>query len=296
MRLLRLGGIVVFLLSSAAFLIFRWYKNNTADTAGPIISFPTDTVYMDVGADEEILLNDVTAWDEKDKDVSGSIIIESISKFVSPGKRIISYAAFDSSNNITKKERYLVYTDYKAPRFSLSRPLSFIVGDYTDIIEYMSAEDCIDGDLSNNIRYEEMDEDFGEHEGEFGVKFWVTNSCGDSSYLPVKVLYQYPNYDGQSRIPVISMEDYIIYLEQGESFNPKNYPFGFCLGDEEYSFLNQASYTINGKSISRDMINIYSNVNTRIPGVYYVDYELTVYEGFTGKTRLIVVVEEKNQL
>jgi len=295
MRLLRLGGLIVFVLSSAAFLLFRWYENYTTDTTGPVISFPTDTIYMEVGADEGILLSDVTAFDEKDKDVTDRLIIESISKFVSPGKRIISYAAFDNSNNITKKERYLVYTDYKPPRFSLSRPLSFNVGDYIDIIEYMKAEDCIDGDLSNNIRYEEMDEDFGEHEGEFDVKFWVTNSCGDSSYLPVKVFYQYPSYDRQSRTPLISMEDYIVYLEQGDSFKPEIYPYGFCLGDKEYSFLKQASYTIGDKSISRDTIKIYSNVNTKIPGVYYVDYELTIYEGFTGKTRLIVVVEETNQ-
>lgn len=295
MRLLRLGGLIVFALSSVAFIFFRLYENYTTDTTGPIISFPTDTVYMEVGPDEGILLSDVTAYDDRDKDVTDSLMIESISKFISPGKRLITYAAFDSSNNITKKERYLVYTDYRPPKFSLSRPLSFNIGDYIDVIEYMRAEDCIDGDLSNNIRYEEIDEDFGKREGEFEVTFWVTNSCGDSSYLPVKVFYQYPSYDRKSRTPIISMDDYIVYLEQGDSFSPESYPNGFCLEDKDYSFLKQASYIIGGKSVSRDMIKIYSNVNTKIPGVYYVDYELTIYEGFTGKTRLIVVVEEKNQ-
>jgi len=291
MRLLRLGGIIVFILSSAAFFIYKGYEMITADKEGPVIIFPTDTVYAEVDADEDILLNDVKAYDEKDGDVTDSLIIESISKFVSPGKRIISYAAYDSSNNISKKERYLVYTDYRPPRFSSSKPLSFNIGEYIDIVEYMKVWDCIDGDLSNNIRYEEKDYNFGEFEGEYEVKFWVTNSCGDTSYLPVKVEYIYPSHERKSKAPVISLEDYIVYVEKDSDFNPKSYPYGFTLGDRQYYFIEQNPLTINGKPISRDMIKIYSNVNTQVPGVYHVDYEMTVYDGFTGKTRMIVVVE-----
>lgn len=292
MRLLRLGGLIVFVLSGIAFLIFRSYEIYSIDTEGPVISFPTDTIYVEVGADEELLLADVTAFDERDKDVSDSLIIESISKFVSPGKRIISYAAFDKSNNISKKERYLVYTDYRPPRFSLTRPLSFNIGEYMDIIEYMRAEDCIDGDLSNNIRYEEIDENLGGNEGEFAVRFWVTNSCGDTSYLPVKVTYIYPSHERQKRTPEIILDDYILYLEKDSYFRPDIYPKGFTLGGVEYYFNEQSSFVIDGKHINKNMVKIYSSVRTDIPGVYYVDYELTIYEGFTGKTRLIVVVEQ----
>lgn len=291
MRLFRIAGLVVFVLSTVAFSIYRGYVINDKDTTGPAITFPSDTLYTEVNTAEDMLLEDVKAFDEKDGDVSESLIIENISKFISPGKRIITYTAFDDSNNITKKERYLIYTDYISPRFSLSEPLSFNIGEYIDIIEYMKAEDCIDGDLSNNIRYEEEDDYFGEVEGEYGVKFWVTNSCGDTSYLPVKVVYHYPSYDNQDKIPVINLEDYIVYLDEGSSFYPDRYPVGFNLGKKEYSFLEKGTFIINGKTISKNMIKIYSNVNINNPGVYYADYTLTIDDGFTGKTRLLVVVE-----
>lgn len=289
MKLLRLAGLVVFILSSAAFSFYRLYERYSIDSAGPDITFPTDTIYTEVNVSEDVLLEDVRAFDEKDGDVSDSLIVENISKFVSPGKRIITYAAFDDSNNVTKKERYLVYTDYKSPRFSLSKPLSFIIGDYIDIIEYMTVYDCIDGDLSNNIRYELMDDNFGEIESEFKVKFWVTNSCGDTSYLPVTVEYHYPGYNILT--PVISLDDYIIYIDKGSKFYPDKYPKGFIVGGNEYSFLEQSTHIVNGKSISKSMIRINSNVNTDVPGVYYVNYMLTIDDGLTGNTRMIVVVE-----
>ncbi len=292
MKLLRLTGLIVFLLSSAAFSFYRIYKVNNIDTTGPEITFPTDTIYTEVNSSQDALLNDVTAYDEQDGDVTESIIIENISKFISPGKCIITYVAFDDSNNLTKKERYLIYNDYVSPKFSLSKPLVFNVGEYTDIIDYMKAVDCIDGDLSNNIRYErEYNDNFGMIEGEYEVKFWVTNSYGDTSYLPVKVAYQYISNEAIKRTPVITLDDYIVYIKEGTKFDPSIYPKGFSLGSNSYSFEEQDSFIINGNSISKNMINIYSNVYVNKPGIYYCDYYLTIYEGYTGKTRLIVIVE-----
>lgn len=293
MKLLRLTALIVFLLSSAAFSFYRIYKVNNIDTAGPEITFPTDAIYTEVSSSADTLLNDVTAYDEQDGDVTESIIIENISKFISPGKCIITYVAFDGSNNMTKKERYLIFTDYAPPRFSLSKPLVFNVGEYTDIIDHMKAVDCIDGDLSNNIRYErEYNDNFGMIEGEYEVKFWVTNSYGDSSYLPVRVSYQYISNEAIRKTPLITIEDYIVYIKKGTKFDPSLYPKGFSLGNNSYLFREQDSIFINGKRISKDMINIYSNVNVNKPGIYYCDYLLTIYEGYEGKTRLIVVVEQ----
>lgn len=290
MRLFRIAGLIIFILSSVAFIAYRVYEYTNTDVAGPEITFPTDVIYAEVNAAEDVLLQDVRAYDEKDGDVTGTLIIESISKFVSPGKRIITYAAFDKSNNISKKERYLVYTDYTTPKFSLSRPLSFIAGEYANIIEFMTVEDCIDGDLSSNIRYMDLDSKFGIAEGEFIVNFWVTNSCGDTAYLPAKVEYHYPTYD-INKIPVIILDNYIVYVEQGSTFFPNIYPIGFSLGSNKYSFLEKPSFNINGKIVTKSMIEIDSNVNTNVPGVYYVDYILTIEEGLTGKTTMIVVVE-----
>ena len=292
MKLLRLTGLIVFLLSSAAFSFYRIYKVNNIDTTGPEITFPTDTIYTEVNSSQDALLNDVTAYDEQDGDLTELIIIENISKFISPGKCIITYVAFDDSNNLTKKERYLIYNDYVSPKFSLSKPLVFNVGEYTDIIDYMNAVDCIDGDLSNNIRYErEYNDNFGMIEGEYEVKFWVTNSHGDTSYLPVKVAYQYISNEAIKRTPVITLDDYIVYIKEGTKFDPSIYPKGFSLGSNSYSFEEQDSFIINGNSVSKNMINIYSNVYVNKPGIYYCDYYLTIYEGYTGKTRLIVIVE-----
>lgn len=89
----------------AAFVV--WFKFG-ADKTGPEIKCGnTELVYYDGMSDSE-LLDGVTAYDEKDGDVSESLAVESVYP-VENGKIVVVYVAKDNSNNITKTKQEYSY-------------------------------------------------------------------------------------------------------------------------------------------------------------------------------------------
>jgi hypothetical protein len=123
------------------------------------------------------------------------------------------------------------------------------------------------------------------------VEFQVTNSAGDVSSLSAVVEFHYPNYDNRDKTPVILLNKYLVYIKAGGVFNPIDYLEGIRFGQTDYSFGNQQSFYINGQTVSRDMIKISSDVEINQPGTYETEYSLTTSNGFTGKTKLLVIVE-----
>ena len=80
-----------------AALILRIKANK--DIVPPVITFPEGTVYYTQGDDPKVLLSGVTALDERDGDVTDSIIISSISA-TDGAEAIAVYHAKDTSNNV----------------------------------------------------------------------------------------------------------------------------------------------------------------------------------------------------
>jgi hypothetical protein len=292
MKIIRITGLILFILSAAFYGSYKGLEYYHNDWKGPEIHFEQANIPVSIHATEEDLLKDVTAVDEKDGDVSKSILIEEVSKFTFTGRRMITYAAFDSSGHITKTERELIYTDYVSPRFALSKPLRFIVGETDKILEYMSATDCIDGDLTEKIKYEVDKSGFGQTEGSYEVQFRVTNSVGDTVYLPAQVEFFYAGSQSQELKPEILLSDYIVYIKTGEIIDAKKYLRGVIIGQEEYEFKENVISQNNSKVISKNQISIHSNVKRNEPGVYQIDYAMTTDKGDTGITKLLVIVEE----
>lgn len=90
----------VALIAASAFL----YMN--LDRTAPAISFADDDkkqVYTE-NMKEEALLEDVSAADDVDGDVTDSVLIEKISE-TADGNVIVTYVALDSSNNVAKRSR-----------------------------------------------------------------------------------------------------------------------------------------------------------------------------------------------
>lgn len=291
MKLLRIIVLVIFVFSTISFTWYKNYETFILDKTGPEITYIGDSITVSIDATEEELLEDVTAIDQEDGDVTKSVIIEKISK-LALGKRIITYAAFDSANNVTTKERELIYLDYTSPRFSLSKPLSFYVGAYDDILNYMEVSDCIDGDLTDKIKFEMPSMLYGEKEETFNVKFQVINSIGDTAVLPATVEFKYPMLDSLDKIPEIILKEYLIYLKLGESCNAREYLEKVKIGQKEYSFIEDQPGVANGLTISKNSIIVQSNMNLREPGIYDINYSMTTADGFKGTTKLLVIVEE----
>ncbi|MCR4673161.1 MAG: bacterial Ig-like domain-containing protein [Lachnospiraceae bacterium] len=201
-------SLIVFILAAAGFAFLYVTKVLANDRKGPEISMDSDSVEISVEDDTSILLNGITARDARDGDVTDSLVIENISSFMSDGSRVVSYAAFDSEGNVSKAQRNVTYSDYRSPQFILKAPLSYNTGKSgVDI----SAEDILDGDITRNIQIS-MEEyyDFSE-EGEYTLNFLVSNSAGDVSTLTATV----DIHSSSSRRPVITLTDYIVYVDQG---------------------------------------------------------------------------------
>ncbi len=295
MKILRIAGLSLFLLSAVMYAGYRGYEGSHNDNIAPFIEYDEECISASVKVTKEELLRDVNAFDAKDGDVTHSLLIESISDFIGQKERIITYAAFDSGNNVAKRQRKLVYTDYLPPRFSLSKPLRFVQGETDHLLDNLKAYDCIDGDLSESIKYDEPDYDFGSIQGTYTIEFRVTNSAGDTSFLPVEVDFYNPVYNEVKYAPEILLKDYLVYLKEGGSFDPSLYLKSVTIDKKDYSFREDSNTGYGssyGDTISKKSILMKSDVNTRKPGIYQVEYSMQAQNGYTGTTKLLVLVEE----
>lgn len=82
----------------------------TDDRKGPEIELPADgDVTYEEGSDTASLLEGVTATDEKDGDVTDSLVIENIFPNDDHTSASVVYAAKDSHNNVSKATRRVNY-------------------------------------------------------------------------------------------------------------------------------------------------------------------------------------------
>lgn len=95
------------LLAASAVLYMR------QDRTAPVISFIDNEVEYEEDMDLFLLLEGVSAQDEKDGDVSDTLLIEKVSN-TSRGDVIVTYAAMDSANNVAKASRVLKMAGEKA--------------------------------------------------------------------------------------------------------------------------------------------------------------------------------------
>lgn len=271
--------LAAFVLCCAAFASYILLIRKAEDHVAPEISFQSEELQVSVEMTEQDLLEGVSARDDRDGDVTAGIVIERISNISDDKCATVTYAAFDRAGNVAKATRTLRYVDYQSPRFSLTAPLVFRSGMSFDVLNYIHAEDLLDGDLDEKIKAtlvggEGSISDVGVHE----VEFRVTNSMGETIYatIPVEV-YQSGTYNA-----AIELSENLIYLEKGALFTAERYLVS----------LNVPSGEISLQGAPMDVtIQIDSDVDTSVPGTYSAAY--TVKSGsYVGYTRLVVIVEE----
>ena len=78
------------------------------------------------------------------------------------------------------------YTDYTAPVITVTGPLTFPVGT-VNMLQGVSALDCIDGDISDQIQILYDDKMNPSVPGIYPARLRVTNSIGGYSELPVSI-------------------------------------------------------------------------------------------------------------
>ena len=272
------------------------------DKESPVLKTETDEITVSIQASEQELLQDVTAVDNKDGDVSDSVLIESIVKKEdgAANEFLITYAAFDKSNNSSSLTRTLFYSDYEQPHFVLKQPLRFPENQQLKLLNYFQAEDCLDGDISPFITLEGSTDILKDtpQKGFYEIKLSVTNSVGDTAELPLQVEIYEDSYEEQTMRPQIILCQYIVYLKKGQKLDANTYqddiqvkgvsPIDFEPAENEEADKQQEKSTY----VNVSDIHVESNVNRKKTGVYSVVYSYTSQEtGYDCKANLVVVVE-----
>ena len=186
MRRLRTLSITLFIASLILFGINYYKRSVYGDKTGPVFQIEDNLVQVSVKDDEKALLKGLTATDAADGDVTDSVIVESVSPFTGTGRRIVNYAAFDSDGHISRALRTMSYTDYTSPVITLTGPLSFPVGT-VNLLQGVSAQDCIDGDISDEIELLYDEEMNPSVPGIYPARLRVRNSIGGYAELPVSI-------------------------------------------------------------------------------------------------------------
>ena len=282
MKKLNWISLLLIILFVAALAGYRTVGRLRSDTKAPVITVDDRLLELSSGEPRSALLQGVSASDDTDGDVTDTLVVESVRLLRSDGTVTVTYAAFDAAGNVAKTSREVRFTDYESPRFSLSRPLLFTHNNSYDILSIIQAEDMLDGNISHRIRATVLDEVSDGYAGTHDVQFRVTNSLGDTVELVLPVEVYTPGIFEAD----LSLTEYLIYLKQGDSFNARSYLERFTLGRET---TNLSSGIPEGMKLL-----VSGKVDTGVPGVYVVDYEVTgeqVNQIYTAYSRLIVIVE-----
>lgn len=263
------------------------FQNVYGKDGGPVIFYPEGVLEISVQDGEEALLQGVTAKDDKDGDVTGSILVEKLSGFDGENRREVTYAAFDSDGNVTKATREIVYTDYTPIRFQLNHSLRYRTGETINLSELVGASDSLDGDLSDKVKVKLESGLSTRTSGVYRIQFSVTNSACDTRILDTELEV----YDAAMNEAVVNLTTYLIYYEDGK---PDYYSYldSVIVGGIHYNFQNGKNIATgtDGSTLSRSSLQIRSNVDPSTPGVYPV-YLIYQDDAYQGMAQLMVVVE-----
>ena len=272
--------LIAAVLTVLLYIVNRVILYNAFDRSYPEITFEQEVLEVSVADAEDKILAGVSASDKKDGDVTDTLLIESISKMLESGERIVTYAAFDEDNHVGKAERRIRYTDYTAPRFSLEEPLQMksMSSRTSDILSPLKAMDCIDGDVTDQVIV--VNTEISSLSTEAIEAFYtvqVTNSCGDMAQLRLPVAFQLSTESHMGVKGEIVLTDYLVYTQLGKTPDFTDYVESVKVGREEFG----------AGSLQIDT----SKLDVSQSGVYSVTYNLQAENAYAS-IELLVVVEE----
>lgn len=272
MRYLQIVTVIVFIISIlfAGWANSRYYSNLNTDY--PQI---TDSVeFLQISAEDppEAIFRGLSASDATDGDLTNQIMVASVSHFLEPGTVQVKYVVFDSHNNSATLTRRIHYADYKAPEFSLEKAPIYTVGRSFDLLQHIQVQDCIDGDISNNVRVlSNMVNSYAV--GNYPIVLEVSNSCGDTAQITLWV-----SYLSKESTAVVKLRQYIVYIQQGTEFDPQQ--------------LLEMVVDRDGIALDTANVEIQGSLDTNIPGCYQLTYSYDDGK-LSGSSPLTVVITER---
>jgi hypothetical protein len=269
MKIIQRTLIVLLVLLAAATIATSIYATASGRQDAPTINCPSETLEVFASDPESTLLQGITASDAQDGDLTDQVIIGGRSKLIDKNTAEVTYLVFDSDDNMGICKRRIRYVDYQRPQFAITKPLVYAPEEDINLLDRLAATDVVDGNLSSQIRVSSL---AATNNSEiYMITVQVTNSIGDTSWVKLPVLIQESNPPS----PVITLTSYLIYLDEGSSFDPAQYV---------------SSISVNGESVPVSGVSINSNVDTSTADTYQVTYTYPS-NGLIGTAILTVVVQ-----
>ncbi len=270
MKIYRIAVIVVFIAVTAVFGYTYITNLMSTDTTLPVITLEDDVLELSVSAKDSDFLDGVTAFDEKDGDLTSKLIVESVSTFIKPGICKVTYAVCDADNHVATAVRKVKYTDYESPKYVLNRSLCYSIYETVNLKNAISVTDCFDGNIDGNLILTSNDY-ASATEGVFTIDATATNSKGDTANISFPLIVEKRSLSA----PEIELSDYILYIDKGEETDPEQ----FIVSAVDY---NEDDIT--------DDVTVDTNLNVNKEGTYIVHYYAVDDRGEKGHTILIVIV------
>ncbi len=270
MKILRKIILAVFAFSVILFIGF-YIGELLQDKTVPVITVEEEMLDVSLKADDAEMLKGITAYDEKDGDITSNVIIESVSKFTEKGVAVVTYAVCDNDNHVASAKRKIRFKDYTKPYFVVNNSLVFGLGEDVDLSSAISAYDCIDGDISDRVIITATDYETNKV-GVFKISVKATNSMGDTIYMDLPVYVEQKSVAA----PEVKLKEYLVHTKVGE----------------DYDFVENilASQDQNGQHLSNVIID--TNFDMNNPGEYQAHYYTTDSKNREGHSILTIIVEE----
>lgn len=287
---IRMMIVTVFIVSCVIFGVYEVKTSRLEDHTPPVITCDQDVITVRSSADDKVLLKGVTAIDDKDGDITDSVRVSAMSHFLEKGKRTVTYIVFDKANQAGTAQRTVIYSDYESPKIYLSEPLRYSMNQASkvNLSENFTVEDCLDGDLSKQLRVSVDDNYYSYTADEYEITVQVSNSAGDVRSIPMTVTLTDSSDRDESAKSYPVLSEYIVYTKVGEELKLSSYIEGIQKGNQVYTFEDDADLL----TISRSDIDIEAEIDYSVPGVYPVEYSYTTEDEITAVTTLYAVVEE----
>lgn len=269
MRTIKQVLIILLVLLAAGHIVTNIYQGSSDRKDPPTISCPSEILEVSAGDDETALLAGISASDPQDGDLTDRVIVGGISKLISKDTAKVTFLVFDSDDNMGMCVRFIRYTDYQRPQFSINEPLIYTSTDNVNLLDRLSATDVVDGDITDRIRVSTLSST--DNSEIHNITIQVTNSVGDTAWLQLPVMVQQTD----SARPVISLNSYLAYLDVGSDFDPMAYV---------------DSVTVDQTPIDVSNVSIVSDVDTSTADTYRVTYTYNS-NGSVGTAILTVVVQ-----
>lgn len=280
MKVMRLILLIFFALSVIVHGFFTVREKLGRDSEAPVITADIDELTVSVSSTDKEFLAGMQASDNRDGDVTDSLVVVSKLDFIQKGTFKVNYAAFDSSNNVGTYTRRATYTDYRSPHFVAETPLRYDDSGNPAMLSNIRVSDVLDGDITANMRIS-----YGTVEGSRNpAVLQITNSAGDTAVISVNA-YREDRLDAS--IPTPALDQYILYTAVDQPIDPKSHVIGVYQNRGVREFEENSAYSMD--DVSWDD----SAVDYGTPGEYVITYSLSDSDDeLVGTTELYVIVEE----